>query len=537
MKTKKQRLTRLLFPQIIISLGVICTASAQYPAVNPLSGLVEGNNKFYGVTSFVGAQNEGVYEWDPATTVYATLHDFDSATGRYPSGDVILPDNKLYGTTDQLLKSVHCMAAPSGITNWWPGDGNANDIRGSGDGITEPGVDFPSAKVGQAFRFDGQATVSVPDDPHFTLGSDPFTIDLWVNFSQLQGRDPFIGHDEGEGEVNKWIFWYDEEGHDQLSGVPALRFHINSPQIGPLDPVAAPWNPQTGQWYHVAVTRLANNYSLYIDGVQVATQTNTLEIPDPHVDLTIGSSEIFFLDGLIDEVEIFERALTAAEIRSIYDAGNVGKCKQEEPTLGPVVYSLTLIDPVSDMEIADMYNGIEFNVNDRLNIRSHSNELTQSVAFFINGKRYWGENQEPYALFGDRNGDYNRGRFKPGEYTVTVIPYSENFHTGTTGESKSVSFKVTDDNGSTQATPFAELNVFPNPFTEYATIEIDGEPNAPIAVKIVDQFGNSVKTINESLNGSGWLVKTLDAQNLGSGTYFLTIKIDKETCTKRIVIK
>lgn len=227
----------------------------------------------------------------------------------------------------QALQFDHCVPPPYDMTNWWPGDGNANDIQGNHDGIPGGGVDFPTGKVAQAFRFDGQATVIVPDDPGFTLGSRPFTIDLWVNFSRLNGRDPFIGHDEGEGEVNKWIFWYDEEGHDQLSGVPALRFHINSQDIGPIDPVVAPWNPQTGQWYHVAVTRDSSTYSLYIDGVQVAMQSNALEIPDPAFDLTIGSSEIFFLDGLIDEVEIFERALTADEIKSIYNAGSAGKCK------------------------------------------------------------------------------------------------------------------------------------------------------------------------------------------------------------------
>ena len=119
----------------------------------------------------------------------------------------------------------------------------------------------------------------------------------------------------------------------------------------------------------------------------------------------------------------------------------------------------------------------------------------------------------------------------------SAIPYSENFHTGTPGESKSISFKVTDDNGSTQATSFAEFNVFPNPVTEYATIEIDGEPNAPISVEIVDEFGNSIKRIDESLNDFGWLVRTLDVENLGSGTYYFTIKMNKETYTKRIMIE
>jgi uncharacterized repeat protein (TIGR03803 family) len=209
----------------------------------------------------------------------------------------------------------------------------------------------------------------------------------------------------------------------------------------------------------------------------------------------------------------------------------------EETDEQPSIYSFALIDPVSDMDVAEMHNGMEFNVKDRLNIRANTDELTKSVAFFINGKRYWGENQEPYALFGDRNGDYNRGRFKPGEYTVLAIPYGEKFHTGTAGEHQSITFRVTDDNGSTQATSLAEVNVFPNPVADHAIIEIDGEPNAAVAVELMDEFGNSIRRIDESLNDFGWLEKTFDSHNLKSGTYYLTIKMNEETYTKRMVIK
>ena len=200
--------------------------------------------------------------------------------------------------------------------DWWPAEGNANDIKGSNNGTLQNGATFAAGKVGQAFSFDGvDDFVSVPDDPSLTLGGAPFTIDLWVNFNQLTGRDPFIGHDEGGGNQNKWIFWYDAVGH-RNSG-PALRFHINGPGIGPIDPVIAPWNPNLGQWYNVAVTRDGNTYVLYIDGAAVATETNAISIADPAAPLTIGKAESFLLHGLIDEVQIFHRALSASEIQAI----------------------------------------------------------------------------------------------------------------------------------------------------------------------------------------------------------------------------
>ena len=55
---------------------------------------------------------------------------------------------------------------------------------------------------------------------------------------------------------------------------------------------------------------------------------------DSSVPVNIGSFEsnvsgirVGFFDGLIDEVEIFTRALSGAEIQAIFDAGSAGKCK------------------------------------------------------------------------------------------------------------------------------------------------------------------------------------------------------------------
>jgi len=230
-----------------------------------------------------------------------------------------------------LVPGQNCVPPPANLVAWWPGDGNPNDIVGGRNGTLVNGATFASGLVAQAFSFNGASWVEVPDDPIWTLGSSDFTVDLWVKFNALSGRDPFIGHDEGGGELNKWIFWYDVSGHDKLGGTPALRFHINSPHPSPVpfphDPVVAPWSPLLGRWYHVAVTRGGITYALYIDGVQVATDTSTFVIPDPNFPLTIGRAEGFLLNGSVDELEIHSRALSAVEISQIFAAGTAGKCK------------------------------------------------------------------------------------------------------------------------------------------------------------------------------------------------------------------
>ena len=204
---------------------------------------------------------------------------------------------------------------------------------------------------------------------------------------------------------------------------------------------------------------------------------------------------------------------------------------------GPAVFGFTLVDPATDMDVAEMYDSMEFNVNDRLNIRANTNDLTKSVAFFINGVRYWGENEEPYALFGDRFGDYNRGRFRPGEYTLTAVPYSENVHTGIEGQSMTIFFRVTDDHGSTDARAFVDVNVFPNPIVENATVELTGEPNSHVSLEIVDAYGNPISRVDETMDNFGWWVKEWNARDVKRGVYYMTIKVNDETHTKRILVK
>jgi len=211
-----------------------------------------------------------------------------------------------------------CAPAPSGLVAWWPGDDNPYEFVNKENGVLQGGATYAAGKVGDAFRFDGSTGyVQVANRPLWNFGANDFTIDLWARFSTVTGTDPFIAHDEGGGNLNKWIFWHDSTG---------LTFHINSPTLGPLNVVTFAWSPSTLTWYHLAVTRSGNTYVLYIDGVQKSTATDSHAIPDADAALTIGRAESFYFNGKIDEVEIANRALSSSEISNIYNAGSAGKC-------------------------------------------------------------------------------------------------------------------------------------------------------------------------------------------------------------------
>jgi hypothetical protein len=209
-------------------------------------------------------------------------------------------------------------ALPSGLIGYWAGDGNFLDGSGNANhGVSVPSgeVGFGVGKVGQAFALDGaNDQVQVPDSALWTLGSSDFTIDLWVNFDSVrlgplsQLPNVFVGHDQGGGVQPKWVFYQ--------GNTSQIAFHVNTG--GTQATLAAGFTPTPGDWYNVAVTRTAGTYRFYVDGLQVGAVTNAIVIPDAAAFLTFGQAEgLGFFDGRLDEIQIYNRALTASEIEGL----------------------------------------------------------------------------------------------------------------------------------------------------------------------------------------------------------------------------
>ena len=219
---------------------------------------------------------------------------------------------------------IDSIPLPQGAIAWWPAGGDANDVVGSHDGALQGGSSFGAGEVGQGFVLDGSSGyVSVSDDDAWAFGTNDFTIELWANFANYPsswegGPDGgiFVSSDEGPYDVNKW--WFATSG-----GV--LHFHINDPANGPIFLVNADFNPDLGTWYHFAMTRSGDTYTIYVNGEAVGTDTCSRTVPNADIPLMIGQAEGFYFNGSLDEVTIYDRALSDSEIAAIYYAGGAGK--------------------------------------------------------------------------------------------------------------------------------------------------------------------------------------------------------------------
>jgi hypothetical protein len=194
--------------------------------------------------------------------------------------------------------------------SWWPGDGHALDISGGNDGILINGAIFASGVVGQAYSFDG---VNGRVEASGTNINDlqQLTIDAWVKHNSLSGStiQRYVSL-SGEKAVLRKHTWNKLDFYMTIDG--ELR------TIRVIDVL------QVGVFHHVAGTYDGSVMRLYLDGVEVGNLAVSGTVG-------VGNGVVFSgsetLDGLLDEVEIYNRALSASEIQAIFNAGSAGKCK------------------------------------------------------------------------------------------------------------------------------------------------------------------------------------------------------------------
>jgi hypothetical protein len=223
-----------------------------------------------------------------------------------------------------------CVQPPTNLVAWWPLDEASGtivaDIAGDNPGIHVNGPVPAAGKVGGALRFDGSNDfVGVGDSDLWAFGAHDFTIEFWANFDAPGGGsighpgDIFIGNDEGPFTTNKWLF---------ALGGGVLEFVFSSPAIGDHFLLFNSFAPNVGQWYHLAIKREGSTFTAFINGTPAGSAIDTFAIANPNAPLTIGQAEeLGFMNGRLDEVTIYHRALAPEEIAAIFNAGGVGKCK------------------------------------------------------------------------------------------------------------------------------------------------------------------------------------------------------------------
>jgi uncharacterized repeat protein (TIGR03803 family) len=227
--------------------------------------------------------------------------------------------------------TVHgCVPPTSDLAYWWQGEGNAVDSVGGNNGTLQGGVTFTNGEVGQAFNFDGASgfisTALLITNPQ------TFTLSLWFRTTTTQGG-VLISFDESQTSVAPNSGYYDRNIYMDNSG--ALYFGFWNP--GPLQiNSTAGYNDNHWHWV-VGSLSPSTGLSFYVDGLLVGNNPAATTPQNYNGYWRIGEDNLdnwpppqpssYYFNGQIDEVAIFNRVLSPAEVYAIYAAGSAGMCK------------------------------------------------------------------------------------------------------------------------------------------------------------------------------------------------------------------
>jgi hypothetical protein len=187
------------------------------------------------------------------------------------------------------------------------------DHSGSANTGTLTGASWVAAgKFGAALSFDGVDDWVTVDDPVTLDLTTALTIEAWVKATSVTGNWRTVVMKESAGGLAYSLYAHDGGPLPGGTNLPAGYVRIDSVD----QPVRGVATLALNRWTHLAVTYGGGSMRFYVDGALVATRALTGTITVSELPLRIGGNAPWgeFFDGLIDEVRIYNRVLSAAEI-------------------------------------------------------------------------------------------------------------------------------------------------------------------------------------------------------------------------------
>ncbi|MEY4521491.1 MAG: Internalin-J precursor [Bacteroidota bacterium] len=235
-----------------------------------------------------------------------------------------------------LITSINYAQLPfyvstNNLVGWWPFNGNANDESGNGNNGTVNGAVMATDRFGNSnnsFSFDGiDDFIEIDINTTLPIG---LSISVWISSN--------LPNSQFE---HKGIVWSRLSGPSPNPPYPAnqatgIMIHPNGILCTASDGNSIVQIQDTGQyyndasWYHLVFTYEANSgfSKIFVNGIETKSiqSLNLSPIDLAYNTIKIGKDEITgygnrHWNGLIDDIGIWNRALTACEIKNLYNGG------------------------------------------------------------------------------------------------------------------------------------------------------------------------------------------------------------------------
>ena len=272
-----------------------------------------------------------------------TEHDFSRANGEdmyfgkyndswYPMNGM-LDEVRIYNRTltaeevKELAKYAdNTPTLEEGLVAYYPFNGNANDESGNGNnGTPMESVTLTTGVHGDAngaYQFggtDNPGNIHVPNSESLQIG-DGWSFAAYVKPMSIAGmtgwgRPGDLGHFCIMGKS------HDQHGVSIKYGYPTDdTFNVNLTSWGWDEIYATANGSHLGKWTHVAITKSGNHYKAFINGEMLS------EAETEHDFSRANSEDMYFgkyndswypMNGMLDEVRIYNRTLTAEEVKEL----------------------------------------------------------------------------------------------------------------------------------------------------------------------------------------------------------------------------
>ncbi|MCZ7381437.1 MAG: hypothetical protein O8C64_07705 [Candidatus Methanoperedens sp.] len=234
--------------------------------------------------------------------------------------------------------------AKKGLVAEYHFENNSYDSSGNGNSGGARNAVYVDGKLGNALDFNGiNSSVRVPDSMSLTPVSE-ITIEAWVKV---------------KGRTTKWYSILSKMEKNQDLGYELYLMPGNIPRFGIISRVGGGKTRVEGstitgdKWTHIAATYDGKALILYIDGTFDSYTEKQLYILPSKDDLWIGAwKDIDNFYGAIDEVRIYNRSLSAIEIKANYEAVVSPQSQIYTPTPTPTPTTEPVVVPPINASIS-----------------------------------------------------------------------------------------------------------------------------------------------------------------------------------------
>jgi alpha-tubulin suppressor-like RCC1 family protein len=328
--------------------------------VQPISqGVTSGDNVSFSVLATGTQPLSYQWMWNGTTLATATASSL-GLTNVQPAGagsySVVVSNSVGTALSSNAILTVNppsCTPPPAGLVSWWRAESNALDLTGLANGTPVGGLSYVPGKVEQAFSFNGTDAEVRLGTSAGNFGTNDFSIEFWIQTSSARGLESVLGKRPAcDGDSTG--FW------DMRIYNGSLQIALMAPGVTDYNQISATRLVNDGVFHHVAFVRQGTNGTLYIDGTfEASGSTPGVTYLNTSGDLVIGRSACVGVDGTqyftgqLDEITVYQQALSLSQVQAIYSAGSAGKCV---PPMPPSI----LVQPAS--QIAMSGNNVSFSV-------------------------------------------------------------------------------------------------------------------------------------------------------------------------------